>query len=135
MSNGATGDVVPIPTRLLVASTNKVLVSTVTLPDTVSELKVPTEVKLDAVTPEANVAPVNVPAAAVTVMSAEPLNDVPLMLRAVCNVVAVVALPDKAAVTVPAEKLPEASRATMVDPVLALVALLVTVNVAAPDPL
>ena len=48
-------------------------------------------------------------------------------------VVAVVALPLKAAVIVPAEKLPEASRATIVDAVLALVALEVTVNVAALD--
>ena len=46
--------------------------------------------------------------------------------------VAVEALPLKAAVIVPAEKLPEASRATMVEPVLALVAFDVTVNVAAP---
>ena len=48
-------------------------------------------------------------------------------------VVAVVALPLNAAVIVPAEKLPEASRATMVDAVLAFVALEVTVNVAALD--
>jgi hypothetical protein len=44
-----------------------------------------------------------------------------------------VALPVKAAVIVPAVKLPEASRATMVDAVLALVALDVTVNEDAPD--
>ena len=36
---------------------------------------------------------------------------------------AVVALPDRAAVIVPAEKLPEASRATMAFAVLALVAV------------
>lgn len=47
--------------------------------------------------------------------------------------VAVVALPDKAAVIVPALKLPEASRATMVEAVFALVAFDVTVNVAALD--
>ena len=40
------------------------------------------------------------------------------------------ACPVKVAVIVPAEKLPEASRATMVEAVLALVALEVTVNVA-----
>ena len=45
------------------------------------------------------------------------------------------ALPLKAAVIVPALKLPDASRATIVDAVLALVALDVTVNVAAADPL
>jgi hypothetical protein len=43
----------------------------------------------------------------------------------------VVALPDSAAVTVPAVKLPDASRATIVDPVLAEVAFDATVNVAA----
>lgn len=60
---------------------------------------------------------------AVIVMLALPLNDVPLIVRAVCNVVAVaalpvvelevVALPDNVAVIVPAEKLPEASRNTI----------------------
>ena len=49
--------------------------------------------------------------------------------------VAVEALPDNVAVIVPAEKLPEASRATMVEPVLALVALDDTVKVWAEDPL
>ena len=44
----------------------------------------------------------------------------------------VVALPLKDAVIVPAEKLPEASLATTVEAVFALVALLVTVNVALP---
>ena len=72
------------------------------LPDQVPEVMVPTEVKLDAVTPDAKVLPDNVPAAAVTVMSALPLNDTPLMLLAVCNVVAVVALPDKEPVKVEA---------------------------------
>ena len=43
------------------------------------------------------------------------------------------ALPLSVAVIVPALKLPEASRATMVEAVLALVALDVTVNVALPD--
>lgn len=43
------------------------------------------------------------------------------------------ALPDNVAVIVPAEKFPEASRATMVDAVFALVALDVTVNVVLPD--
>ena len=48
-------------------------------------------------------------------------------------VVAVVALPVKAAVTVPAEKLPEASRATTVEAVLADAAF--TVHVCAAEPL
>jgi hypothetical protein len=43
--------------------------------------------------------------------------------------VAVDALPDKEAVIVPAEKLPDASRATIADTVFALVAFEVTVNV------
>ena len=42
---------------------------------------------------EANVAPVKVPAAAVTVTLSDPLNDVPLIVLAVANVVAVDALP------------------------------------------
>ena len=46
--------------------------------------------------------------------------------------VAVEALPDNAAVIVPAVKLPEASRATMVEAVFRLVAFDATVNVAAP---
>ena len=44
---------------------------------------VPTLVRLEAVTPEAKVEPLNVPAAAVTVMSAVPLKLTPLMERAV----------------------------------------------------
>jgi hypothetical protein len=48
---------------------------------------------------------------------------------AVVALVAVDALPDNVAVIVPAEKLPDESRATMVEPVFALVAFEVTVNV------
>lgn len=55
--------------------------------------ELPKLVRLEAVTPEARVAPVSVPAAAATVISAEPLNDTPLMFLAVCRVVAVPALP------------------------------------------
>jgi hypothetical protein len=69
----------------------------------------------------------------------DPLTDLPVdpivNVRAVCHVVAVVALPLNAAVTVPAEKLPEASRNTMVLAVFALVAFDDTVYVAAPEPL
>jgi hypothetical protein len=54
---------------------------------------VPSDVSEDAVTPDARVAPVSVPASAATVMSALPLKLTPLMLRAVSNVVAVPALP------------------------------------------
>ena len=56
---------------------------------------------------------------AVTVILALPLNETPLIVLAVCRVVAVVALPERAAVIVPAEKLPLASRATTLDAVLA----------------
>jgi hypothetical protein len=47
-----------------------------------------------------------------TVMFADPLKLTPLIVRAVCRTVAVEALPVRAAVIVPAAKLPEASRAT-----------------------
>ena len=70
---------------------------------------------------------------AVTVILAEPLNETPLIVRAVCRVVAVVALPLRAAVIVPAEKLPEASRATTLDAVFAEVAS--TAHVVAAEPL
>jgi hypothetical protein len=49
-------------------------------------VKVPTLVRLLAVTPLASVLPVSVPAAAVIVMSALPLKLTPLMLRAVVSV-------------------------------------------------
>ena len=52
---------------------------------------------------------------------------------AVDSAVAVDAFPDSAAVIVPALKFPDASRATMVEPVFALVAFDVTVKVALPD--
>ena len=56
-------------------------------------------------------------------MSALPLKDTPLMVLAVCRVLAVVALPLSAAVTVPAKKLPLASLATMALAALALAAV------------
>ena len=58
-----------------------------------------------------------------TVMSALPLKPTPLMFLDVCRVLAVVALPLKAAVMVPAEKLPLAALATMALAVSALVAV------------
>lgn len=74
---------------------------------------------------------------ALMVIFALPLKDVavpvtsPLIaiVLAVCKVVAVDALPVKAAVIVPAAKFPLASRATIADVVFALVAFDVTVNV------
>ena len=81
-------------------------------------------------------------AAAVIVMFAVPLKLVPLMVRAVCKAVAVAALPEvdeevvafplSAAVIVPAVKLPEASRATIVEAVFALVALVASVTAVEP---
>ena len=57
------------------------------------------------------------------VMSADPLKLVPLIVRAVCSVAAVLALPVKAAVIVPALKLPLASRDTIAETVLSFVAV------------
>ena len=54
---------------------------------------VPTLVKLLFTTVEFSVVPVNVPAAAVTVISTDPSKLTPLIFRAVAKVVAVVALP------------------------------------------
>jgi hypothetical protein len=58
-------------------------------PDQVPLVIVPTEVKEEPVTPEASVLPERVPAAAVTVMFAEPSKDTPFMVRAVSRIVAV----------------------------------------------
>jgi len=54
---------------------------------------------------------------------ADPSNETPPIVLAVCNAVAVVALPERVAVIVPAVKLPDASRATIADAVFALVAV------------
>jgi len=54
---------------------------------------VPTEVSEELTTVELSVVPVRVPAAAVTVMAADPSKFTPLMARAVASVVAVEALP------------------------------------------
>ena len=53
------------------------------LPDTVSEVSVPTLVSDEAVTVPLSVAPVRVPAAAVTVMFVVPSKVTPLMVRPV----------------------------------------------------
>ncbi len=55
----------------------------------------------DERTPEARVFPERVPAAAVTVISPEPLKETPLMRRAVCRTVAEPALPETVPVTFP----------------------------------
>ena len=110
----------------------------VTLPEigfvTVRFASVPTLVKEDARTLLASVAPVSVPASAATVIAAVPSKFTPLIARAVCNAVAVAALPVvlaedpltlpvRSAVIVPAVKLPLASRATIAEAVLAAVAV------------
>lgn len=84
-------DVVPVP--IAVVEVEELLLIDV-VPETVNPVNVPTDVKDDVVTPEFNVVPVNVPAAAVTVISAEPSNETPLIFRAVCRIVAVPAFPD-----------------------------------------
>jgi hypothetical protein len=84
---------------------------------------VPTDVRDDPTTVAARDVPDNVPAAAVTVIAADPSKLTPLIARAVWSVVAVVALPVNAAVIVPAEKFPLPSRATIADNVFALVAV------------
>ncbi len=65
----------------------------VSVPEMLRPVKVPTLVNDEAVTPEAKVVPVSVPAAAVTVILAVPSNDTPLIVRGVCRAVAVPALP------------------------------------------
>ncbi len=65
----------------------------VNAPEIDSDVSVPTEVSEDVTTVEFNVVPVRVPAAAVTVISAVPLNETPLIFRAVASDVAVAALP------------------------------------------
>ena len=82
-----TAPVLPL-TEVTLASVYVVLIDD---PFHTPALIVPTEVKLLAVTPAANVAPDRVPAAAVTVISIEPLKATPLILRGVVNVAA---LPD-----------------------------------------
>ena len=70
---------------------------------------------------------------AVTVIFAEPLNETPLIVLAVCRTVAVEALPVRAAVIVPAAKLPDPSRATTLEAVFVVVAS--TAQVVAAEPL
>lgn len=69
----------------------------VTLPEiglvTVKSAKVPTEVNEELTTFEFKVVPVNVPAAAVKVISEEPSKAVPLIFLDAANLVAVAAFP------------------------------------------
>ena len=67
-------------------------------PFQVPDVIVPTPVKLELVTVDFKVVPDNVPASATIVISALPLNAVPLIFLAVANVVAVLALPVNAPV-------------------------------------
>ena len=62
-------------------------------PPIVKPVKVPTEVSDEPVTVAFSAAPVNVPAAAETVIFEVPSNDTPLIVRAVCKAVAVAAFP------------------------------------------
>ena len=63
---------------------------------------VPTEVKEEATTVDLRVLPDNVPAAAVTVIAADPLKLTPLIARVVASTVAVSALPVTSPVKAPA---------------------------------
>lgn len=76
------------------------------MPTTVPFTKLPTLVKEDAVTPELSVAPVKVPAAAVTVIFPVPSKLTPLMVLGVWSAVAVVAFPERAPENVVADKTP-----------------------------
>jgi hypothetical protein len=67
-------------------------------PFQVPDVIVPTPVKLELVTVDFKVVPDNVPASATIVISALPLNAVPLIFLEVANVVAVLALPVNAPV-------------------------------------
>ena len=69
-------------------------VELVAAPFTSKDTNVPTLVKLEAVTAEFNVVPVNVPEAAVTFISSLPSKSSPLIFLGVANIVAVPALPE-----------------------------------------
>ena len=71
---------------------------TITFPLTVAFDKIPTLVKLDPVTVDFKVVPVNVPASAVTVISPLPSNATPFIFLDVANFVAVLAVPAVVAV-------------------------------------
>jgi hypothetical protein len=112
------------------------------LPPIVRPVRVPTLVRDDAVTPEFRVEPVRVLAAAVTVISAEPLNDVPLIVLAVARVVAVDALPVRAPTKVvevteerPAIVVAVAPRATEVLPMVTASVLRAVLTDAEPFPI
>jgi hypothetical protein len=86
---------------------------------------VPIEDKLDDTTVLFSVVPVRVPAAAVTVISDDPLNEVPLISLAAANVVAVDALPVSAPTKVvevtetnPTKVVTVAPNATAVEPIV-----------------
>jgi hypothetical protein len=74
------GRYIPFPVTVFAVGTS---LPAVAAPVTVKLASVPTEVKDEVVTPDANVLPDNVPAAAVTVISPVPLKLTPLMFRAV----------------------------------------------------
>ena len=87
--------IVPVPVVEILFEVLMVLaVAIVPKPEAIEpEVSAPTEVKEELTTVPLSVVPVNVPAAAVTVMFVVPSNETPLMVRAVCRAVAVAALP------------------------------------------
>ena len=100
MSKVTSGEAFKIPTRLLLVSTFRVFVSTVTSPDTVSPVKVPTLV----IAVCAAVESVPAKAFAVTVPDTFKLLRVPTEVIFVCAAVAKVAF--KAPLTVRLERVP-----------------------------
>ena len=76
-----------VPVRVLVPN------ATVNPAPVLPPVNTPVDVREEVTTLVANVVPVKVLASAVTVILAEPLKDTPLIVRGVCNTVAVPALP------------------------------------------
>ena len=76
----------PVPVEVVVPVPP--LATAIVVPFQTPEVIVPTDCKLEPVTPEFNDEPVNVPAAAVIVIGAEPSKLTPLIARAVVKVAA-----------------------------------------------
>ncbi len=91
---------VPLPLGIVPVAADPPIVNPVVIEGVTIVGEEPKEVSDEAVTPLAKVAPVNVPAAAATVIAPLPSKFTPLIARAVCSVVAVVALPESAPVKV-----------------------------------
>jgi hypothetical protein len=89
-------------------------------PDTVSDVRVPTEVSDEVVTFDARTVPVSVPAAAGTVMFPEPSKATPLIVTDEANFVAVEAFPVRFPVTLPVSGPENAAEVTVERPARAV---------------